>query len=92
MFQSCNSLPQAPELLAPTLVDYCYAEMFNSCSKLNYIKCLATNINASGCTSLWISGVSSNGTFVKSSSINTWHICNTSAYDGIPCNWTVQNA
>ena len=92
MFQSCSNLPQAPVLNARTLVTYCYAEMFNGCSKLNYIKCLATDISATGCTSLWISGVSSNGTFVKSSSINTWHICNTSNYDGIPCNWTVQNA
>lgn len=92
MFQYCSNLPQAPVLNARTLVTYCYAEMFNACSKLNYIKCLATNISAEGCTSLWISGVAKSGTFVKASSISNWHICNTSSYDGIPCNWTIQDA
>lgn len=91
MFQGCEKLTQAPDLLASTLTEYCYFEMFNGCSKLNYIKCLATDISATGCTTDWIFGVASTGTFVKKSSMNSWAVCNTSSYKGIPCNWDVQN-
>ena len=87
MFYSCRNLPQAPVLNAKTLVTYCYAEMFNGCSKLNYIKCLATDISATGCTNIWVTDVASSGTFVKDANI-TWGI----GTSGIPSNWTVQNA
>lgn len=88
MFEDCSSLTTAPELPALTLVDSCYVNMFNRCTSLNYIKCLATNISASGCTGWWLKDVAATGTFVKDSSMSDW----TTGNDGIPEGWTVQDA
>ena len=88
MFKECSSLTTAPVLSAKTLEKDCYSNMFYHCSSLNYIKCLATDISANGCTTSWVSGVASTGTFVKASSMNNW----TRNNNGIPSNWTVQNA
>ena len=88
MFNYCTSLTEAPELPATTLANYCYSNMFEGCSNLNYIKCLATNISASYCTTYWVNGVASNGTFVKNPSMSSW----TTGSNGIPANWTVQDA
>ena len=88
MFNGCTSLTTAPELPAATLVDYCYAYMFYSCRSLNYIKCLATDISASSCTTTWVAGITSTGTFVKNSAMSGWVTGN----NGIPSNWTVQDA
>lgn len=88
MFQDCTSLTRAPELPATTLVEECYRRMFNGCTSLNYIKCLATDISAYGCTNQWVTSVASTGTFVKPSSMSSW----TSGVGGIPSGWTVQNA
>lgn len=88
MFQQCKSLTSAPELKAATLPNYCYRAMFYLCSSLNYVKCLATNISATECTFSWLDGVASTGTFVKAASMTGW----TTGANGIPTNWTVQNA
>ena len=71
MFQNCTSLTTAPELPAITLTNACYAYMFNGCSSLNYIKCLATNVEGNGdwliqgrATQEWVTNVASSGTFV----------------------------
>ena len=88
MFTNCTSLTTAPELPATTLQNYCYAYMFSKCTKINYIKCLATNISASGCTEGWVNKVASTGTFVKAASMTGW----TTGTSGIPSGWTVQNA
>lgn len=88
MFYVCTSLTTAPELPATTLAQYCYESMFNGCTNLNYIKCLATDISATGCTNGWVYDASSSGTFVKASSMNDW----TTGTSGIPTGWTVQNA
>ena len=88
MFDGCRNLTTAPELPATTLVVQCYYNMFNGCTNLNYIKCLATNISATFCTQYWVEGVSSTGTFVKNPSMSSW----TTGANGIPANWTVQNA
>ena len=88
MFQGCTSLTTAPELPATTLAYNCYGYMFNSCTSLNYIKCLATDISATGCTDDWVNGVASTGTFVKAPSMTSWPTGNS----GIPTGWTVQNA
>ena len=87
MFFNCTGLTSAPQLPATTLADSCYQEMFYGCSNLNYIKCLATDISASYCTFGWVDGVAANGTFVKNANA-TWP----SGVDGIPNNWTIQNA
>ena len=89
MFAGCTSLTTAPELPATTLANSCYKWMFNGCTSLNYIKCLATNISASQCTTDWVLGVqTSSGTFVKNPNMSSW----TTDTSGIPTNWTVQDA
>lgn len=88
MFKGCTSLASAPELPATTLASYCYSVMFARCSSLNYIKCLATNISASNCTSNWVSGVASTGTFIKNPAMSSWR----TGLNGIPSSWTIQDA
>ena len=87
MFVNCTSLTTAPELPATSVSYHGYEEMFDSCSSLNYIKCLATNISARDCTSYWVYGVASSGTFVKASTMTAW----TTDESGIPEGWTVIN-
>ena len=87
MFRDCRSLTTAPELPATTLTNECYSHMFNWCNNLNYIKCLATDISATNCLYAWTENVLSPGTFVKDAN-TTWP----SGSNGIPNNWTVQNA
>ncbi len=88
MFWQCTNLINAPELPATTLASNCYSDMFNGCSNLNSITCLATDISASYCTSNWVTGVAASGTFTKAASMSSW----TTGVDGIPTNWTVQDA
>lgn len=88
MFRGCTSLTTAPVLSATTLSSGSYQDMFSGCTSLNYIKCLATDISALACTNKWVSNVAASGTFVKASGMNDW----TTDIDGIPTNWTVQNA
>ena len=85
MFVDCKSLTQAPELPATTLVDRCYQNMFQGCSNLNYIKCLATDISATDCTTNWVNGVSTTGTFIKDVSLS-WTVGD----NGIPEGWEVK--
>ena len=87
MYMNCSSLTSAPELPAKVLVDYCYNNMFLGCTSLEYIKCLATDISASNCTSSWVYNVSSSGVFVKDNSMNAWP----NGSNGIPKGWTVNN-
>ena len=88
MFYNCTSLTTAPELPATSLATGCYYEMFTGCTSLNYIECLATDISASNCTSIWVRNVASTGTFVKAPSMTSWK----TGVSGIPTGWTVQDA
>ena len=88
MFRACTSLTSTPELPAKTLVYRCYRVMFYGCTNLVNIRCLATNISATECTVNWTKGVSELGTFTKDPLMSEW----TTGFDGIPENWTVQNA
>lgn len=89
MFSGCTSLTTAPDLPATTLTSGCYRGMFFGCSNLNYIKCLATSITASNCTTYWVYDVvTPTGTFVKNANMSSW----TTGVSGIPTGWTVQNA
>ena len=87
MFRGCTSLTIAPQLPATTLTSKCYEYMFAGCTNLKEMTCLANNISASDCTSNWLSNVALDGTFTKSSSMNSWK----RGADGIPTNWTVLN-
>lgn len=88
MFSYCSNLTTSPVLPAIILVEGCYSTMFVLCEKLNYIKCLATDISATNCTNDWTYGVASSGTFVKAAGMNDWP----TGANGIPENWTVQDA
>lgn len=87
MFRNCANLQSAPSLPAEKLAENSYYQMFYQCNKLNYIKCMATNISATGCTQGWVNGVASSGTFVKNSQMSSWANGN----NGIPNGWTIQN-
>jgi hypothetical protein len=88
MFNNCPSLTTAPELPATTLANGCYSGMFRKCTKLNYIKMLATDIYANYCLQNWVDGVASSGIFVKHQDMNSLP----TGIDGIPAGWIVQNA
>ena len=88
MFNGCTGLTSAPELPATTLANNCYNSMFSGCTGLNYVKCLATNISASGSHTDWLKDVSATGTFVKAAGMNSWP----SGSNGIPSGWTIQDA
>jgi len=88
MLTGCTNITRSPDLPATTLTERCYQNMFYNCTKLNYIKCLATDISANLCTSSWVSSVASSGTFYKKSSMSSW----TTGIDGIPSGWTIVNA
>ena len=88
MFYWCVNLTTAPDLPATTLSAGCYREMFRKCTKINYIKCLATDIHAPDSLTDWVNGVSSTGTFVKNLNMSNW----TTGTSGIPSGWTVQDA
>lgn len=81
-------ITKAPDLLAEVVPTSCYQGMFQNCSNLNYIKCMATSITAYNSTSVWVQNVSSTGTFVKNSNMLSW----TTGNDGIPTNWVVRDA
>ena len=83
MFENCQ-ITTAPVLVAESLVSDCYKGMFTGCTHLNYIKCLATNIN--GGTTDWVKSVAAAGTFIKAANA-TW----TTGVNGIPSGWTVYN-
>ena len=88
MFQDTR-FARAPDLLATTLVSECYRYMFNACSKLNYVKCLATTNIGNGFTTNWLKDVANQSTctFEKDASTTTWP----RNANGIPTNWNVVN-
>ena len=84
MFEGCTSLTTSPRLPAYTLTDNCYYYMFYGCSSLNKVTCLAIDRSATSCTTLWLSGVSSNGTFYKAGAAEWGR-----GSSGIPTNWSI---
>ena len=83
MFYGCSSLVNAPQLPATILTGECYRNMFAGCSKLNSITVYADNINANSCTSGWLSGVASTGTFRNLGSATY----EKDSISGIPTGW-----
>lgn len=86
MLGGSSAMTTGPVLPAPVLVEGCYSGLFQNCTSLTYIKCLARNYN-SDATISWVNGVSPTGTFVKHPNA-TWP----SGNRGIPTNWTVEDA
>jgi hypothetical protein len=86
MFYGCTALTAAPELNAATLEDGCYMDMFNGCTSLSSITCMAIDLGLSLNTSDWINGVASTGTFTTGD-IENWS--GRYEYSGIPSGWNV---
>ena len=88
MFQDTR-FERAPDLLVGTLSwNNCYRWMFNGCTNLKYVKCLATNNSKGTYTNSWMGGGVPNNSsciFVKASNAS-WP----SGESGILSNWTVQ--
>ena len=84
IFKNCTSLISAPELPALTLTSNCYHSAFEGCSSLNEVTVYANDISATNCTTNWLSGVASTGTFNNMGSA-TYEINSAS---GIPTGWT----
>jgi hypothetical protein len=87
MFKNCTSLIKSGTLYFNTLGSMGLMQMYNGCSSLSEITCLATNISANRCTENWVSGVAASGTFKKPSSMSSW----TTGTSGIPSGWAVED-
>ena len=87
MFQNCTSLTRAPKLPTRTLCNYCYYNMFNGCTSLNYVECLADTSTEQRAFDNWLNGVAAAGTFVKHPDA-VWP----SGASGIPEGWTIIDA
>ena len=72
-------------LPATVLKKQCYYNMFNGCTNMNYLKCLATDISAKDCTTNWLKSTAKKGTFVKAEGV-TWPRNDS----GIPVDWDVK--
>jgi len=86
MFYNCKNLEKAPVIVGNPGGSNTCREMFFGCTKLNWIKNLATQYS-SGIYTNWVSGVSAIGTFIRNPNV-TWSTGNS----GIPSGWTVQTA
>ena len=88
MFKDCILLEEAPELPSDYIPALGYTDMFNGCTNLRYIKCLATRAASSNITD-WVNGVQTrSGLFIKATNSINW----TTGVNGIPTNWTVVEA
>ena len=87
MFSGCKALTTAPELPATTLAAECYKRMFVSCSLLDDIKIAFSAWPTTTCTSSWVSGVSSTGTFSCPGGLST----ETIGISNTPSGWDVKN-
>jgi hypothetical protein len=83
MFYGCSRMASSPVLPAKTLVTGCYQYMFQNCTTLKKITALFTTSPTSSHTQSWVSGVASNGIFLKGRDA-TWNVRGTS---GVPTNW-----
>lgn len=84
MFTNCSKITNAPELPATTLVESCYKNIFYRCENLNSITVYADDISATNCTTDWLYGVASSGTFHNLGSATY----TTDSTSGIPSGWT----
>ena len=86
MFSGCKGIEKAPVLPAPKLEKGCYQEMFFDCSKLNHVKCLASDISAEGSTKGWLSKAGTEATGEKV--LETAVPMTPNSDDGVPDGWT----
>lgn len=94
MFSGCTNLVKGPQILCDSLGSTSLYQMFQNCSKLNYVVCTASGgLDSSIATANWMSGVASSGTFVKSPNATVGSTQTATQWrrgsSGIPNNWTV---
>lgn len=82
MYNGCSSLTDTGTLGFLVTAESSCDRMFQSCSHLNYIKCLATDISATNCLRNWTNGVVANGTFIQAEGVE-WP----RGASGIPTGW-----
>ena len=88
MFDGCTSLTTAPALPATTLADYCYNGMFSGCEKISSLAVYFTAFDQPLlCTTGWLEGVSTTGTFHCPSSLDT----TTRDASHVPEGWIISN-
>lgn len=82
MFNS-TAMKEAPVLTADVLVQQCYANMFENCKNIDWIKMLATDISASDCLFAWLRFAKNTTDCVFVKNINaTWT-------GEVPSNWKI---
>lgn len=85
MYRDTN-IEVSPILCAETLVDGCYTGTFLNCTQLKKITMLAkNNLGATNALAIWVSSVSSSGTFIKATGVTI-----PTGVSGIPEGWTVE--
>ena len=87
MFQGCSSLTEPALLPALTLVEGCYSGIFYGCP-IDHIICLATDISAPRCTSMWLYSLD-RGTFYKNPQMNDWAKTTLGGTSGVPYFWDI---
>lgn len=87
MFRGCSKLTSAPVIKATTYGENSCRGMFYSCSSLNSLVVYVNDISASNCTTSWLNGVASSGTFHRLGTQPT-----SRGVSGIPTNWTIVNS
>lgn len=94
MFCNCTGLGRSPIMAAASsLPSGGYANMFNGCTSLYYIKCLSAIDNGSDTYDFWVNYVPAYtfGTFVtQAGNVSGWSDRRTSS--GVPVNWTVKSS
>ena len=89
MFLGCTSLEKAPILRYYRAAGGFYDAMFQNCTSLTEVTCLATEFGTGlniG-TNAWLDNVAASGTFYKDANA-TWTLDSTS---GVPTGWTVED-
>lgn len=88
MFKNCP-IEIAPKILATSITsNYVLQDMFYGCSSLNNVTCMIVNDSGAATFDGWLNGVSSTGTFYKSSNSTLF----APGQNGIPSGWTVVDA
>ena len=91
MFYGCTSLETGPDLLFEKFATLSCKSMFQNCSKLIYVKCLANNPSNDNC-GWWLGGISTTGTLVKKPGY-TWETYPNQIWQyRIPGTWSQINA
>lgn len=83
MFEN-TGLTTAPDLVAAHVVGQSYGGLFDGCTSLNYVRCLATSFDNKQDLGDWLHNVSATGVFIKGGVVDYPR-----GASGIPTGWTI---